>query len=94
MRSILTCTVLVPLLAACGVDAESQTSGAAQRPTSLPFQVHVTADFESPWAMTFLPDGRLFITEKSGILHIVSADGQQRQRVDGIPHVSDRDRAG
>jgi aldose sugar dehydrogenase len=94
MRSILTCTVLVPLVAACGVDAENQTSGAAQRPTSLPFQVHVTADFESPWAMTFLPDGRSLITEKSGILYVVSADGQQRKHVNGIPHVSDEGQGG
>jgi glucose/arabinose dehydrogenase len=94
MRSILTCTVLVPLLAACGVDAERQTSGAAQQPARLPFQVQVAADFESPWAMTFLPDGRMLITEKSGILYVVSADGQQRKRVDGIPDVSDEGQGG
>jgi hypothetical protein len=29
--------------------------------------VKVVSDFESPWAMTFLPDGRMLITEKSGI---------------------------
>src|SRR5919106_707049 len=88
MRSILTCTVLVPLLAACALDAERETSGAAEQPARLPFQVHVVADFESPWAMTFLPDGRMLITEKAGTLHVVSADGQQRKRVDGIPTVS------
>jgi glucose/arabinose dehydrogenase len=94
MRSILTCTVLVPLLAACNVDAERQTSGAGQQPASLPFQVQVAADFESPWAMTFLPDGRMLITEKSGILYVVSADGQQRKRVNGIPKVSDEGQGG
>jgi glucose/arabinose dehydrogenase len=94
MRSILTCTVLLPLLAACGVDADRQTAGAAQQPAGLPFQVQVAADFESPWAMTFLPDGRMFVTEKSGILYVVSADGQQRKRVDGIPAVSDEGQGG
>ena len=88
MRSILTCTVLMPLLAACGVDAERENSGAAQQPASLPFQVQVVADFESPWAMTFLPDGRMLITERSGILYVLSQDGKQRNRVDGIPPVS------
>jgi glucose/arabinose dehydrogenase len=88
MRSILTCTVFVPLLTGCSVDAARHVPGAAQQPAGLPFQVQVVADFESPWAMTFLPDGRMLITEKSGILFVVSADGQQRKRVDGIPVVS------
>jgi aldose sugar dehydrogenase len=94
MRSMLTCTVLAPLLVACAVDAERQTPAAAQQPASLPFQVQVVADFESPWAMTFLPDGRMLITEKSGILYVVSADGQQRKRVDGIPRVSSEGQGG
>ena len=94
MRSILTCTVLVPLLTACAVDAERETSGTAQQPGRLPFQVQVAADFESPWAMTFLPDGRMLITEKSGILYVVSADGKQRKRVDGIPRVADEGQGG
>src|SRR5918999_5895609 len=94
MRSILTCTALVPLLAACGLDAERQTSGAAQQPASLPFQVQAAADFESPWAMTFLPDRRMLITEKAGILYVVSADGKQRKRVEGIPDVSDEGQGG
>jgi aldose sugar dehydrogenase len=94
MRSLLTCTVLVPLLAGCVVDAARQTSGAGQQPVNLPFQVQVVADFESPWAMTFLPDGRMLITEKSGILYVVSADGQQRKRVDGIPVVSSEGQGG
>jgi aldose sugar dehydrogenase len=94
MRSILTCTVLVPLVAGWAVNAAQQTSGAAQPPANLPFQVQVVADFESPWAMTFLPDGRMLITEKTGILYLVSADGQQRKRVDGIPAVASEGQGG
>lgn len=86
MRAMLMFAVLVPLVAGCAADAR-QGAGAAQS-ADLPFQVQVVADFESPWAMTFLPDGRMLITEKAGILYLVSADGQQRTRVDGIPSVS------
>lgn len=93
MRSILTYTVLVPLVAGCSADAARQNSGAAQ-PSSLPFHVEVVADFESPWAMTFLPDGRMLITEKSGTLYLVSADAQQRNRVEGIPSVSSEGQGG
>ena len=94
MRSILAVAVLVPLVAGCAVDAERQAPGAAQQTVSLPFQVQVMADFESPWAMTFLPDGRSLITEKAGTLHLVSADGQQRKRVDGIPPVASEGQGG
>jgi glucose/arabinose dehydrogenase len=90
MRPILTCAVLVPLLAGCAADARRDDAAppAQQRDGELPFQVEVVADFESPWAMTFLPDGRMLITEKAGTLYLVSADGQQRQSVSGIPTVS------
>jgi glucose/arabinose dehydrogenase len=94
MRSFLRCAVLVTLVAGCGVEAARQTAGPAQPPANLPFQVQVVADFESPWAMTFLPDGRMLITEKSGTLYLVSADGQQRTRVDGVPAVSSEGQGG
>jgi glucose/arabinose dehydrogenase len=94
MRPILAVAILVPLVAGCTVDAARQTPSAAQQPASVPFQIQVVADFESPWAMTFLPDGRMLITEKSGTLYLVSADGQQRKRVDGIPAVSSEGQGG
>lgn len=93
MRSILTGVVLVPLVAGCAADAR-QSASAAGQPAGLPFEVQVVADFESPWAMTFLPDGRMLVTEKAGILYLVSADGQQRTRVDGIPTVSSEGQGG
>lgn len=52
-----------------------------------PFQVTVVADFDAPWAMTFLPDGRMLVTEKTGELVQLSADGKIRTTVHGIPPV-------
>ncbi len=41
-----------------------------------------------PWAMAFLPDGRSLVTQKSGSLVIVSADGKQvSSPVAGVPAV-------
>jgi glucose/arabinose dehydrogenase len=57
-------------------------------PADAPFKVEVIADFQSPWAMTFLPDGRMLITEEAGTLYLVSADGKQRKAVTGIPPVA------
>jgi len=45
------------------------------------------ATFDEPWAMTFLPDGRMLVTEKKGILRIVTQSGEKSRPVGGIPDV-------
>jgi len=46
------------------------------------------AEFNEPWAMTFLPGGDILVTEKPGNLLLVSADGTTKVPVDGIPKVA------
>jgi glucose/arabinose dehydrogenase len=74
------------LLAACN----SQSGAVAQdQPTTAaagsPFKVTPVADFDAPWAMTFLPDGSMLVTEKAGTLLHVSTDGKQRHPVGTLP---------
>ena len=45
------------------------------------------AEFDEPWAMAFLPDGRLLVTEKAGRLLVVDGAGIRSQPVDGVPDV-------
>ena len=45
------------------------------------------AEFNEPWAMTFLPDGGLLVTEKSGSLQLVSDDGTKTE-ISGVPEVA------
>ena len=45
------------------------------------------ATFDEPWAMTFLPDGHMLVTEKSGALLLVDQSGNSRT-VDGVPNVA------
>ena len=45
------------------------------------------AEFDESWAMTFLPDGSLLVTEKPGNLLIVSQDGS-KTGVSGVPEVA------
>ncbi|MFC3579858.1 PQQ-dependent sugar dehydrogenase [Sphingomonas hylomeconis] len=46
-----------------------------------PFVETVVADFTSPWAMTFLPDGRMLVTEKAGQMLLVARDGKSSRKI-------------
>ncbi|MDH4048443.1 MAG: PQQ-dependent sugar dehydrogenase [Gammaproteobacteria bacterium] len=60
----------------------------AQAQSDLPFRVEAVTSFDQPWAMAFLPDGRLLVTEMKGSLFIVNQDGQKSRPVrGGMPDV-------
>ncbi len=52
-----------------------------------PFEITEVARFDEPWAMAFLPDGRLLVTEKRGRLLLVGQDGKKSGPIDGVPEV-------
>jgi aldose sugar dehydrogenase len=78
-------TLATLALAACS-NAQTPTDQ-PQAPTSdaRPFTVTPVADFDAPWAMTFLPDRRMLVTEKDGRLLLVSADGQEKRVIATLP---------
>jgi glucose/arabinose dehydrogenase len=63
------------------------TIACSQAETAQPFNVEVIATFEEPWAMAFLPDDRLLVTEKKGHIRILSLDGTLHGEVAGLPEV-------
>jgi glucose/arabinose dehydrogenase len=42
---------------------------------------------DRPWALAFLPDGRLLVTEKAGRMRVVGKDGKLSQPLAGVPKV-------
>ena len=52
-----------------------------------PVAVARLAGLDNPWGMTFLPDGRLLITEKPGRLRIY-ANGRLSDPIGGVPKVA------
>jgi len=59
----------------------------AQAQSTLPFDTTEITRFDEPWAMAFLPDGRMLVAEKKGRLQIVGQDGQSFRSVRGVPNV-------
>ena len=53
-----------------------------------PFTSTPVATFNEPWAMTFLPDGRLLVTEKSGKLRLANVATGQVGEIVGVPTVA------
>jgi glucose/arabinose dehydrogenase len=57
------------------------------------FQVSPFGEFDEPWAMAFLADGRVLITEKGGALKLHSPGGATLD-ISGVPSVVDAGQGG
>lgn len=58
-------------------------------PEQWPFDASPVASFDEPWAMTFLPDGRLLVTERPGRLLLVDTNGGSSALVfDDVPDLA------
>nr|WP_244471070.1 PQQ-dependent sugar dehydrogenase [Microvirga massiliensis] len=47
----------------------------------------LTRGLEHPWAIAFLPDGRMLVTERPGRLRVVTKDGKLSAPLTGVPKV-------
>ncbi|HZF95918.1 MAG TPA: PQQ-dependent sugar dehydrogenase [Allosphingosinicella sp.] len=85
---------ILSLAAACtgggeGVDtANGNASAAPGTPAAAgrPFQVEVLGNFDAPWAMAFLPNGTLLVTQRGGGLKLRTHSGATLD-VGGVPQV-------
>ena len=65
----------------------SACNGATVQAASKPFTASPVATFDEPWAMAFLPDGRVLVTEKKGALKLLAVGGIAGD-VRGVPRVA------
>ncbi len=77
-------TVLAAILvAASSACAASINAGNRAAASARPFNSSPVAEFDTPWAIAFLPDGRMLVTEKPGRIFIVTQSGQKTEVRDG-----------
>lgn len=74
--------------AACAAALLNACTAASDNPVAQarPFVVEEVAQFKEPWAMSFLPDGRLLVTQRRGALKLLEIGGRARD-VSGVPDV-------
>jgi len=69
---------------------------APERKLGVSFDVVTVLDgLRNPWGMTFLPNGKMLVTERVGYLRLVNADGTLvPQALGGLPAVDNRGQGG
>lgn len=72
--------------------AKSAAETASSKPSSgsvnQRYKLTSVAEFNEPWAMTELKDGRLLVTERKGRLQLFDPQTRQKVEVKGIPKVA------
>jgi glucose/arabinose dehydrogenase len=79
--------------------ASAIPSNAQFRPTNSPPADNLTVEtvasgLSFPWAIAFLPDGRMLVTERPGRMRIVAKGGNLSPAVTGVPQVFARGQGG
>lgn len=78
---------LIPWLLLGATPVVAQINAGTLAPTpSATFNLTKVAEFDLPWRIAFLPDGRILVAEKPGKLFLVTQSGQKLE-VTGVPRV-------
>lgn len=91
--SLFACVTGASLLASCDPKGETvieepiDTTHAVQTEKLLLNVDTLYSEFENPWGMTWLGDGKLLVTEKSGEILIFQDDQFTGEKVQGLPEV-------
>lgn len=97
LRTTLIASAMLSLLPGCAQGANSTAAerqapaapvnyGNAKPVAAKPWKTAVVATFDSPWALAFLPDRTMLVTEKPGHLWLVTPSGT-KTAVGGVPAV-------
>lgn len=89
MKKILFPFIILSLISAFSINGQSKRdSEIINGDGGSPITAENIGTFREPWAMTFLPDGNLLITEKSGNLILFNTASGKKIKVTGTPSVA------
>ena len=88
---VVVCLLFTPPLIALAQAPRSSTPGSMNGAVRVET---VAKGLENPWALAFLPDGRILVTERPGRLRIVERDGRVSKPLDNVPRVLARGQGG
>jgi aldose sugar dehydrogenase len=87
-------TLTAALIVVAATPAFAQVNGAkVAKGVSPPFKLTEIAQFDYPWKIAFIPDGRMLITEKPGRLRLVTQKGKTSE-IKGVPAVEYKGQGG
>jgi len=95
-RALASLVLVAGVVAGAPVRVQAQ---APRSPTPAPVEGTVRAEtiargLEHPWALAFLPDGHLLVTERPGRLRLVDREGRLSAPLAGVPRVFARGQGG
>lgn len=94
-RTPVSCAFLLAAAIVSSASAKADITRAPAPAVSPPITVEVVArGLAHPWALQFLPDGRMLVTERPGRLKIVGRDGRIGEPVTGVPAVLAQNQGG
>ena len=88
-----------PMVTQCKAQQPRQTGSAQPSPQPSSIDGNITVETVAgglvhPWALAFLPDGRILVTERPGRLRIVDRNGRLSEPVAGVPDIAARGQGG
>lgn len=85
---------VLTLLVACTTSRSDRTDAPAPAETEEYRVEEFAVGLDRPWALEFLPDGRILLTERPGRLRIVAVDGSVSEPLANVPAVAAEDQGG
>src|SRR5215475_13522386 len=81
-------SLAVPLAIVCTLLAGAMAQAQTLKSSAGDLTVRTAANgLDHPWALAFLPDGRILVTERPGRMRVVAADGALSPALVGVPPV-------